>query len=104
MAIAFHACLLQVAFYVKARLCRSQRVDGWRWIFYQPPKLYCLFLRVFWNTLYVIRKWRDFACCSAGSAHHSLFIEPKNYVEILGKERVFDRGKGKLENAKGCEH
>ena len=24
MAVALHACLLQVAFYVKARLCRSQ--------------------------------------------------------------------------------
>ena len=28
MAVALHACLLQVAFYVKARLCRSQNRQG----------------------------------------------------------------------------
>ena len=35
---------------------------------------------------------------------HSFIIGPKYYIEILKSQRVFDRIKGELENAKGREH
>ena len=38
------------------------------------------------------------------SSRHSLFIEQKSYVEILKNQRVFERGKGEPEDAKGWEH
>ena len=33
-----------------------------------------------------------------------MFIEPESCVQILKNQRVFDRGKEELENAKGREH
>ena len=45
-------------------------------------------------------------CMLFSSQCESFFVNlaKKNFFEILRKERVFDRGKGKLDNAKRHEH